>query len=99
LGEVINIGSNFEISIGEVALLIAEIMGVQIQVDGDPVRFRPEKSEVDRLWADNGKARKLLGWVPCYGGREGLKRGLVETVAWFTRAENLINYKSDTYNI
>jgi dTDP-glucose 4,6-dehydratase len=61
--------------------------------------LRPEKSEVNRLWADNSKAKKLLGWEPEYGGRDGFKRGLQETAEWFTNPENLKRYKADIYNI
>jgi NAD dependent epimerase/dehydratase len=99
VGEVINIGSNFEVSMGETVQMIAEIMGVDIEIETDEMRLRPEKSEVDRLWADNSKAKKLTGWEPSYGGREGFKRGLAETIAWFTNPENLKNYKADIYNI
>jgi len=99
LGEVINIGSNFEISIGDTAQLIAEIMGTEIQIECETQRLRPEKSEVGRLRADNSKARELTGWQPAYGGKEGFRRGLSETIAWFTNPENLKNYKADMYNI
>ncbi|MHB8840886.1 MAG: NAD-dependent 4,6-dehydratase LegB [Candidatus Aquicultor sp.] len=98
-GEVINIGSNYEISIGDTAQLIAEAMGADIEIETDDIRIRPEKSEVERLWADNSKAKELLGWVPVYGGREGFKRGLQDTAAWFTDPENLKRYKADIYNI
>lgn len=99
VGEVINIGSNFEISIGDTVQLIAEVMGVEIEIETEQERLRPEKSEVDRLWADNNKAKDLTGWEPVYGGREGFKRGLAETVAWFTNPENLRSYKADIYNV
>lgn len=99
IGEVINIGSNFEISIGETANLIAEIMNTSIEIETDQVRFRPDKSEVDRLWADNSKAKTTISWEPIYGGKEGLKKGLIETLEWFTNPENLKHYKSDIYNI
>ncbi len=99
VGEVINIGSNFEISIGDTAHLIAEIMNVDLEIETDEVRLRPEKSEVNRLWADNSKAKKLLGWEPKYGGRDGLARGLKETIDWFANAENLKGYKATVYNI
>ncbi|MEK4380943.1 NAD-dependent 4,6-dehydratase LegB [Aeribacillus sp. FSL K6-2848] len=99
IGEVINIGSNFEVSIGDTARLIAEIMGVDIEIETDDVRIRPEKSEVERLWADNSKAKALLGWEPVYGGKEGFKRGLKETIEWFTDERNLSQYKADVYNI
>lgn len=99
IGEVINIGSNYEISIGDTVKLIAEIMKVTPQIVSDAQRIRPENSEVERLWADNRKAYELTGWVPVYGGVEGLKRGLQETVAWFTKAEHLRQYKPGDYNI
>jgi NAD dependent epimerase/dehydratase len=99
IGEVINIGSNYEISIGETAKIIARIMEVDIEIESDAQRVRPENSEVERLWADNRKAQNLTGWVPAYGGVEGLKRGLQETVAWFTNTENLRLYKPGNYNI
>lgn len=99
LGESINIGSNYEISIGETAALIAEVMGCDIGIETDAIRLRPEGSEVERLWADNAKARRLLGWEPQYGGREGFRRGIGETVAWFSDPENLKRYKSGIYNI
>lgn len=98
-GEVINIGSNFEISIKETVGLISDIMGANVEVDLEDCRLRPPSSEVDRLWADNSKAKRLAGWEPLYGGREGFKRGLIETIEWFTNSENLKFYKADIYNI
>ncbi|MDH4317585.1 MAG: NAD-dependent 4,6-dehydratase LegB [Desulfobulbaceae bacterium] len=99
VNEIINIGSNFEVSIGELVSLISEVMGVEIRVITDQQRLRPEKSEVNRLWADNTKARELIGWEPLYGGREGLRRGLRETVEWFAAPNNLARYKAGIYNI
>ena len=99
LGEVFNLGSNYEISIGDTALLIAEIMEADISIDTDDSRLRPSKSEVERLWAANSKAIDLLDWRPLYGGKEGLRRGLTETVLWFRQPENLRAYKADVYNV
>ena len=99
MGEVVNLGSNFEISVGDTAQLIAEAMNTEIKIITDEERLRPENSEVERLWADNTKAAQLFGWQPCYGGREGFKRGLAETAEWFTQADNLSGYKVDVYNI
>lgn len=99
LGQVVNLGSNFEISVGDTAQLIAEVMNAEIEIITDEERMRPENSEVERLWADNTKATELFGWQPSYGGREGFKRGLTETAEWFFRLENLRGYKSDIYNI
>ena len=98
-GEAVNFGSNFEISVGDTAKLIAEAMNADIEILTDEVRLRPTHSEVERLWADNSKARKLFGWAPNYAGREGFKRGLAETAEWFINAENLRGYKADIYNI
>ena len=99
LGEVVNFGSNFEISIGDTANLIAEAMNVEIEIITDDTRLRPENSEVERLWADNTKAGQLFGWRPQYGGREGFKRGLLETAQWFTQPDNLCGYKTEIYNL
>ena len=99
LGEVINLGSNFEISIGDTAQAISDVMGVEIKIVTEKQRLRPESSEVERLWADNNKAKNLLNWQPEYGGLEGFKRGLQATVNWFTAADNLAGYKSDRYNL
>lgn len=99
VGEVVNFGSNFEISIGDTAQLIAETMGVEIEVITDEARLRPTNSEVKRLWADNRKAKALFGWEPAYAGREGFIRGLQETAAWFTDPVNLVKYEADRYNI
>jgi NAD dependent epimerase/dehydratase len=99
VGEVINIGSNFEISIGDTARAIAKVMGAEIEIISDEQRLRPEKSEVERLWASNEKASELLGWHPKYGGLEGFHRGLEETVAWFSKPSHLESYKSEIYNL
>jgi len=99
IGQVINIGSNFEISIGETANLIAELMGTEIEIVVDEIRMRPRNSEVERLIADNSRARELLGWVPTYAGKDGFKRGLIETTEWFLHPANLRSYKPDLYNI
>ncbi|HOL18117.1 MAG TPA: NAD-dependent 4,6-dehydratase LegB [Bacillota bacterium] len=99
IGEIINLGSNYEISIGDTVNLIAEIMGRKINIISDKPRFRPEKSEVERLRADNSKARELLGWQPAYGGLAGFKRGLMETIDWFSNPDHLAWYKEGIYNI
>lgn len=98
-GEVINIGSNYEISIGDTVKLIAELMNTEIAIDTDSQRIRPENSEVERLWAENAKAKKLTGWAPAYGQLAGFKRGLKETIDWFISHENLRQYKPGEYNI
>jgi len=99
LGEEVNLGSNYEISIGDTVKLIAEAMNTEVEIETDQQRLRPDNSEVERLWADNGKARELLGWRPAYGSREGFKRALTETAEWFTEPANLARYKHGIYNI
>lgn len=99
IGEVINLGSNFEISIGETATIIASLMNIDIEIVSDDLRMRPEKSEVERLWASNDKAKALLNWEPKYGFLEGFKKGLSETILWFLDSNNLSKYKADIYNI
>ena len=99
IGEVINIGSGFEISIGDVARMIAEIMGAKLEIQEDAARLRPERSEVDRLWASNSKAQQLLGWSPRFGGVEGLHKGLEQTISWFNKSENLSQYRTNIYNL
>jgi len=99
LGEVINFGSNFEVSIGDTVGLIAELMGANIEIETEAIRLRPEKSEVERLWADNRKALELLDWSPAFGGIDGFRRGLAETIRWFSAPENLAAYKVGRYNV
>jgi NAD dependent epimerase/dehydratase len=99
VGTVVNCGSEFEISIKDTVDLISELMGRKIEVEEDVVRVRPEKSEVERLFCDASRAKKLLGWKPQFSGREGFRRGLTETIDWFTKPANLAAYKSGIYNI
>ena len=95
ISKVINIGSNFEISVGELTNLIAKLMSVEIEVEADERRQRPQKSEVERLWTDNKKARELLEWSPKFALEEGLR----ETIEWFGNPDNLKFYKPSIYNI
>jgi NAD dependent epimerase/dehydratase len=99
VGEVINIGSNYEVSIGDLVQTITDIMKADIELKTDDDRIRPEKSEVERLWAANRKALELTGWKPDYAGIEGLQRGLQETIEWFSDPNNLMRYKTGVYNI
>ena len=95
VGEVVNIGSNYEITVGDTLNLIRELMGSDVEFLVDDQRLRPEKSEVFRLWCDNTKIRGLTGFEPQYSIRQGLQ----ETIDWFTRPENLAKYKADLYNV
>ncbi|MBR2649333.1 MAG: NAD-dependent 4,6-dehydratase LegB [Sediminibacterium sp.] len=98
-GTVTNIGSGFEISVHDTAKLIASLMGKNIHFELDEERVRPEKSEVERLFASYEKAKATMGWEPLFGGEEGFKKGLVKTIEWFLDKENLAKYKTDRYNI
>lgn len=99
IGQVINIGSNYEISVGDTARLIAELMDAEIEFTSDEQRLRPTASEVERLWADNARAKALAGWAPEFAGTEGLRRGLRETIEWFREPSNLRRYKAGLYNV
>lgn len=95
LGETVNIGSNAEISIGDTLNLIKDIMHSDVEFIVDEQRLRPEKSEVNRLWCDNGKIKALTG----FESQVDLKEGLRRTVDWFLQPENLKQYKSGIYNV
>jgi NAD dependent epimerase/dehydratase len=99
LGQVINLGSNFEISVGDTAQEIARLMDATIEIVTEDQRLRPAGSEVERLWADPTKAAALLGWRSSFAGREGLRRGLANTIAWFSQPKNLAAYKPERYNL
>lgn len=95
IGETVNIGSNYEISVGDTLELIKKIMKSDVKFISDSDRIRPANSEVFRLWCDNAKINNLTGFLPEYTIEEGLK----ETVEWFLSTENLKKYKSNLYNL
>lgn len=95
IGEEVNIASNFEISMRDALELIAKIMKSDVRFVEDPIRMRPQKSEVFRLLGDNSKLKKLTGFVPEYS----LEKGLKETISWFLNPGNLAKYKTNIYNI
>ncbi len=95
VGEVVNIGSNYEISVGDTLNLIKKIMNSDVEFITDEQRLRPEKSEVHRLWCDNSKIKQLTGFEVEYP----IERGLKETIDWFTQPANLARYKTDIYNV
>jgi dTDP-glucose 4,6-dehydratase len=92
-GEVFNLGSNFEISIDDLANLIGNLFDKKIIINSEEKRVRPKKSEVERLWADITKAKKILKWEPKYENIEGLKSGLLKTINWFKNSKNVDFYK------
>lgn len=93
-GQVINVGSGFEISVGDTARLIAELMGRAVAIDCEAERLRPPGSEVERLFAATGKAARLTAWHPAHGGLDGFRRGLERTIAWFADPANRTRYPS-----
>lgn len=99
VGEVVNLGNNFEVSIKQTAELIAGLMKQKIQIVSTAERRRPENSEVERLRADNTMIKKLTGWTPEYAGLDGFTRGLETTIRWFAHIENLTRYKAEICNI
>lgn len=95
IGKTVNIGSNYEISVGDTLNLIKEIMQSDVRFITDEQRIRPEKSEVFRLWCDSSLIEQLTGFKP----RHSLREGLEKTIAWFQDPKNLAKYKSDIYNV
>jgi len=95
IGETINIGSNYEISIEDTLKIIKDLMQSNVKFITDEQRIRPEKSEVFRLWCDNTKLERLTGYKPKFD----IKQGLQKTIEWITKPENLKAYKSEIYNV
>ena len=95
IGEVVNIGSSFEITVSDTLNLIRELMNSEVEYVTEDKRLRPEKSEVFRLWSDNTKIQALTGFKPQFNIRQGLEA----TVEWFTCPENLAKYKTELYNV
>lgn len=95
IGETVNIGSNYEISVGDTLNMIKNIMHSDVNFITEQQRIRPINSEVFRLWCDNSKIEKLTGFKPQLSIEEGLKK----TVDWFTVQENLSKYKANLYNV
>lgn len=99
VGEVVNIGSGCEVSVGDTVAMIADILGRKVAIKCEEERLRPAASEVERLCADNAKARRLLGWQPEYGGLDGLRRGLEITIKWFSDPASRAHYRTGRYTI
>jgi len=95
VGQTVNIGSNFEISVGDTLNLIKKIMKSDVEFITEKARIRPGKSEVFRLWCDNSKICELTDFKPKFTIEQGLKA----TIEWFSKEENLRNYKADIYNV
>jgi len=99
IGKVINASSKFEISIGETAKLIKRLMNSDKIITCEDERFRPENSEVNRLYGDNKLLKQLTSWEPNFSGIDGFKKGLEKTIEWFTDSKNIDLYKNDNYTI
>jgi NAD dependent epimerase/dehydratase len=93
IGQTINIGSDQEISIGDLAQKIIKLVGRNVKIVTDKQRLRPKRSEVNRLWADNRKAKELLDWLP----RTSLDEGLLKTIDWISR--HLDRYRPGEYQV
>tara|TARA_B100000945_G_scaffold319543_1_gene326993 strand:- start:5585 stop:6571 length:987 start_codon:yes stop_codon:yes gene_type:complete len=94
-GEIVNIGSNTEISIGDLVNKIKTLMGSDIEIQTDPKRIRPKNSEVFRLVCDNQKINELVSYKPSIAIDEGLKK----TIDWLLLPDNLNKYKADIFNV
>lgn len=95
IGEEINIATQEEIPVGELAELLKQMINPAASIISDDVRIRPEKSEVERLLGSNQKIKMLTGWQPAHT----LEQGLEQTIEWFSNQQNLQKYKADIYNI
>ncbi len=98
-GHVMNLGGGFEISVGDLANKIANLMNKEINITEDKKRLRPKLSEVERLKSDYSKAKKILKWKPKFEGKKGFEKGMLKTIKWCLDEENLKKYKSDQYNV
>ncbi|MFH5831631.1 NAD-dependent 4,6-dehydratase LegB [Halalkalibaculum sp. DA384] len=95
IGEEVNIATQNEISIGNLAQEIIDQINPNAEIKQDEQRVRPEKSEVYRLYGSNEKLKEFTGWVPEYS----LKEGIEKSIDWYTKEENLKHFKTDIYNI
>lgn len=95
IGETVNIGSNFEISVGDTLDIIKSQMNSNVTFITDNQRLRPSKSEVVRLWCDNSKVFELTGFKP----KHTIEQGLAKTIDWFVKPDNLSKYKTNIYNV
>jgi dTDP-glucose 4,6-dehydratase len=85
VGQVINLGTGREVSVGDLVDTIVRLVGRRVEVTFDATRLRPDRSEVERLLADNSKARQLLGWAP----EVSLEDGLTRTIQWISEHASL----------
>jgi dTDP-glucose 4,6-dehydratase len=98
-GEVINIGNKFEVSIQDILTIMQKDFGFKFKVISDKSRTRGKRTEVERLFSSNEKAKNFLSWTPKYEGKKGFIKGLDKTISWFKKDNNLKYYNSDVYNV
>ena len=99
MGETINLGTGIAFTIEQTIKYISQLTNIDIKVEIDKNRLRPEKSEVNHLLSKNLKAKEILNWEPEFANEEGFKLGLQKTIEWFKKPENLKLYKSNIYNL
>lgn len=99
IGQEINLGSGFDISISQILKILKNDFQFDFRIRVNKERLRPKKSEVYRLIASNSKAKKLLKWKPKYNGLNGFKEGLEKTIKWYREPNNLKYFKASDYNI
>ncbi len=98
IGEIINIGSGFEVSVKQLVQKISKLIGKKEKIKSKKDRLRPETSEVYRLCAHTSKAKKIIGWKPKYSSPKGFEKGLLKTIKWFSKKENLNFYKTNIFS-
>jgi NAD dependent epimerase/dehydratase len=99
VGQVFNIGNNFEISIKDILKIFKEDFGYDFTVKIDKQRVRKKGTEVERLYASSSKLKKIINWSPDYSGKSGFKKGLSETINWFKKNDISLNHRLNNYNI
>ena len=99
IGEVINLGTGFSLSMEKTLKIIQQQLGKKLIVKVEKNRLRPKKSEVNQLVSSNIKAKKILEWKPKFSNLNGFKKGLENTIEWFKKPENIKYYKSNMYNV
>ena len=95
IGREINIATGADYTMADTLGMIMEIMGAKVEIEVDPARIRPDKSEVERLQGDASMMKRLTAWSP----RHTLREGLEKTVEWFSDPSNLKKYKPSLYNV
>ncbi len=99
IGETINIGNNFEVSVKDLVEIISKLTGIKKPIKVEKKRIRTISSEVKRLRCNNRKAKIILKWKPKFNKINGFKSALRNTLDWYKNSKNLKKLKSNIYNI